>query len=107
MPKSKKNPRRIPRSQLDYDKLLKKYEELLKTIEEVKREATDLGTKRAVYIMLYVLADKLGYEDEEDATRAWMAFNRAIEEILEGRITWQEIADVIKEEYGYEIELKE
>lgn len=85
----KPNPRRIPRSQADVDR--------------AKAEATDEATWRAIYIILYVLADKLGFRDEM-ATRAWMLFNRAVEQVNSGELKWQDIAQVIKQEYGYEIE---
>ena len=48
-------------------------------------------------------ADKLGFRDEM-ATKAWMLFNRAVEEVNSGKLKWKEIAEVIKEDYGYEIE---
>ena len=85
----KPNPRRIPCSQADVDR--------------AKEQATAEATWRAVYIMLYVLVDKLGFRDEM-ATKAWMLFNRTIEQINSGKLKWQQIAEVLKEEYGYEIE---
>lgn len=85
----KPNPRRIPRSQADVDR--------------AKAEAADEATWRAIYIILYVLADKLGFRDEM-ATKAWMLFNRAVQQVNSGELKWQDIAQIIKQEYGYEIE---
>lgn len=83
------NPRRIPCTQADVDR--------------AKEKATAEATWRAVYIILYVLYDKLGFHDEQ-ATKAWMLFNRTVSMILEGKLKWQEIEIILKKEYGIEVE---
>lgn len=91
MSKKKTNPRDIPCSMADLKKAV--------------AIATDKALHQACIIMLYVLADKLGYRDEA-LSRAWMFFNRAIEEIEDGRIKPGEIEQVLKDEYDMEIKLE-
>lgn len=90
MSKRKTNPRDIPRTEAD--------------VRRARRQGQEEGTKRSVYIMLYVLADKLGFRDEQ-AAKTWMLFKRAVDEVNEGKLKWQDIERTLKDEYGYDIEI--
>ena len=88
MPK-KTNPRKRPCSEAD--------------VKKAKAEATNDALKRAFYIFLYVLLDKFSFS-EEQLSRASQYINRTAEEVSEGRIKWQEIMHVLRDEYHITLE---
>lgn len=88
---AKTNPRKKPCTEAD--------------VKRAKREATDEALRLALYIALYVMLDKFGFSEEQLA-RAAQHFNRTAQEISEGRIRWQDIMYVLKDEYNVELELR-
>lgn len=81
----RKSPRSIPRTQQDVDRA---YEKGL--ID---------GTKSALTILLYVLKDKFGADDEQ--IQAFSdEFNNVIDSIDKGYVTEADLATVVREEYG-------
>lgn len=87
----KPNPRRIPRTQADVDKAYDK-------------GLTD-GTICGLTVMLYVLKDKFGAEDEQ-LLEFCQAFNRTIDAMNDGYVTEADLKTVVKEEYGTVIKVK-
>lgn len=89
--KSKTNPRRIPCTQADVDR--------------AKAQTTDDALRLSLYITLYVLLDKFGF-DETKLARASQYINRTAQELADGVIKWQEIMAVLRDEYNVELELR-
>lgn len=87
--KSKTPPRRQPRTQADCDRA------------EIK--GRDQGIELTLTVMLYVLAEKFGFSDEQIAkANQWFRTNASA--ILDGSIKFQEMQAVLWEDYGWKIE---
>ena len=70
-------------------------------LRDAKIEATNEATKLAMVLMLTVLQDKFGMEEQiGDVFNAW---NRLSEEVLEGRVKLHELRTVLREEYKIRI----
>lgn len=80
----KKSPRSIPRTQQDVDRAFDK--------------GMLAGSVGALTIMLYVLKDKFGAEDEQ-LKEFSEAFDYVSDSMAKGYITQADLAQVIKEEY--------
>ena len=81
----KKNPRSIPRTQQDVDRAYDK--------------GLIDGTKSALTILLYVLKDNFGADDNQIQEFS-DAFNYTIDSIDKGYVTETDLAALVKEEYG-------
>lgn len=71
-------------------------------VARAKDKATDDGLRLALYIALYVMLDKFGFSDEQ-LSMASHAMNRTASMINSGELKWQEIMQIVKEEYGVEV----
>lgn len=80
-------------------------EKLAKAREKGKREAMDLAAECVMYVMLYILKDKRGLSDEELTEHA-ADYRYVIDSINNGYLTWQDIRDTLKEDYGIVWETK-
>lgn len=88
---SKQNPRRIPRSQADVDK--------------AEQAGFERGISGSLAIMLYTLKDKFGATDEE-LKEFNDAFRYTVDGIQKGYVKEKDLTGIIKDEYGWEIQLK-
>jgi len=84
------NPRRIPATAAD--------------IERAKEQATDQAIRAAIYMMLYLLADKHGTSKEE-ICRLAREVNYLADSINRGYLNWYDIRKMLEEEYDVQIEL--
>ena len=72
-----------------------------KMIEKAETKANMAGSNLAVVLMLSVLLDKFGMEDQiKDVWAAWIKLS---EEVLEGRVKLHELRNVLRKEYGIRI----
>ena len=72
-----------------------------KRIEAAETKANMAGSNLAVVLMLSVLLDKFGMEDQiKDVWAAWIKLS---EEVLEGRVKLHELRNVLRKEYGIRI----
>lgn len=74
-------------------------QKLAKAREKGKRDAMDTAAECVMYVMLYILKDKHGISDEE-LTEYAADFRYAIDSMNKGYFSWQDIRDIMKEEYG-------
>ena len=81
----KVNPRRIPKTQHDVDKAYER--------------GMEAGSKGALTIMLYVMQDKFG-ADEEKLKEFADAFNYMLDSIAKGYVKESDFESVLKVEYG-------
>ena len=88
--KSKTPPRRLPCSEAD--------------VKRARTEGREEGLRLALTVMLYVLADKFGFSDEQ-ICRASQWFNTNVAAILSGDIEFTEMQAVLRDEYGWEFEM--
>ena len=87
--KSKTPPRRLPCSEAD--------------VKRARTEGRDQGIELTLTVMLYVLAEKFGFSDEQIAkANQWFRTNASA--ILDGSIKFQEMKAVLWEDYGWKIE---
>lgn len=91
MGKHKTNPRDIPRTEAD--------------VRRARREGHGEGVAFSVTIMMYVLADKFGFTDEQIA-RVNQWYNLNAHAIADGDIKFQDITAVLRDEYEWEFEFK-
>ena len=80
-------------------------EKLAKAKEKGKREAMDEAVEAMMYIVLYTLKDKMGVTDDF-LTRFADSFRYNIDTMNKGYITWRDIEETMKEEYGIVWETK-
>lgn len=88
--KGKTNPRNQPRTEAD--------------VRRAKSEGRDEGIELTLTVMLYVLADKFGFSDEQ-ISRASQWFNVNAAAILAGDIKFGDMKKLLKDEYGWELNL--
>ena len=88
--KSKTPPRRQPRTQADCDR--------------AKNEGREEGIELTLTVMLYVLAEKFGFSDEQ-IHKANQHFRTNTSAILDGSIKFSEMKAVLWDDYGWEINL--
>lgn len=68
-----------------------------KLIRQAKKEATEEAISLCITLMLTVLLDKYGMEDQiRDVYASW---NKLSEEVIEGRVKLHELRNVLREEY--------
>lgn len=88
--KGKSNPRSQPRTEAD--------------VRRARSEGRDEGIELTLTVMLYVLADKFGFSDEQ-ISRASHWFNINAAAILSGDIKFAEMQKLLKDEYDWELNL--
>ena len=62
----------------------------------------DQGIELVRMIFLFVLLDKFGFSHEQ-IQRCGQHVNSVADDIAHGRLKWQDIRNVLQNEYGYEI----
>lgn len=72
-----------------------------KMIEKAESRANKEGSALAMVLMLTVLLDKFGMEDQ--IRDVWAAWIKLSEEVLEGRVKLHELRGVLRKEYGIKI----
>ena len=90
MSKGKTPPRRLPCSQAD--------------VKRAEIKGRDDGIELTLTVMLYVLAEKFGFSDEQ-IHKANQHFRTNTSAILDGSIKFSEMKAVLWEDYGWEINL--
>ena len=55
-------------------------------------------------IFLYVLLDKFGFSPEQ-VQKCGLFVNSTADDIVHGRLKWQDIRNVLQDEYGFEIKI--
>ncbi len=60
------------------------------------------GVELVRMIFLYVLLDKFGFTPEQ-IHKCGLYVNSVADDIVHGRLKWQDIRNVLRDEYGYEI----
>ena len=60
------------------------------------------GIELVRMIFLYVLLDKFGFSHEQ-IQRCGQFVNSVADDIAHGRLKWQDVRNVLQDEYGYEI----
>lgn len=66
-------------------------------INKAKKDAAEQAVALTLTLMLTVLLDKFGMEDQiRDVYNAW---NKLSEEVLEGRVKLHELRNVLRKEY--------
>lgn len=70
-------------------------------IERAKKKSTAQALVTCEAIFLTVLLDKFGMEDQ--LTEVWKAVNKLSSEISEGRVSLNDLINVLEDEYGVEI----
>ena len=89
--RQKQNPRRIPRTEAD--------------VRRAEREGKNQGLEFALTVMIYVLVDKFGFTDDQVASlNQWFMTN--IGAINDGTIKYEDMLDLLKDEYHWSISLK-
>lgn len=86
--KKKVNPRRQPVTKADLNK--------------AKNKATTDAMRRIIYLMLYILIDKHN-APEEDILQLAEEFNYYADSVDRGYITWDDVEQVVVDEYGVEL----
>lgn len=87
MAKKKVNPRKKPVSEAD--------------IERAKKIAMNNALTLVEAIVFTVLVDKYGFEDQ--VFNVWKDSQKLSEEIIEGRVSVNDLVTVLKEEYDVEL----
>ena len=68
-----------------------------KLIRQAKKDASEAAISLCLTLMLTVLLDKFGMEEQiADVYAAW---NKLSEEVLEGRVKLHELRNVLRKEY--------
>lgn len=60
------------------------------------------GVELVRMIFLYVLLDKFGFSHEQ-VQKCGLYVNSVANDIAHGRLKWQDVRNVLRDEYGYEI----
>ena len=72
-----------------------------KLIKQAKKDASESAISLTITLMLTVLLDKFGMEEQiADVYAAW---NKLSEEVIEGRVKLHELRNVLRKEYGIDI----
>ena len=93
--KKKTNPRRIPASQADINKVRRE-------LKQAKTEVTGDAVSLAISMFLTVLCDKFGY-DAESLQAVWAEVNNLSDSVVKGYVNVEDLKQVLREEYGIEI----
>lgn len=72
-----------------------------KLIRQAKKDASEAAISLTITLMLTVLLDKYGMEEQiADVYAAW---NKLSEEVIEGRVKLHELRNVLRKEYEINI----
>ena len=70
-------------------------------IKQAKKDASEAAISLTITLMLTVLLDKFGME--EQIAGVYAAWNKLSEEVIEGRVKLHELRNVLRKEYEIDI----